>query len=136
MSMVLADEYTANPPPCVNSFEPPEPNVTWEVLRELIEWNHWIDPLTPIPTSSGSGVTGLFQGAKYCSTGLYRPTLNSLMRSLGTVPFGSVNTEQLVRRIYNWVSPIDAVSPEEGVIQRGIINESGHSVRLSAGWAF
>ena len=32
------------------------------------------------------------------------------MRSLEK-PFEQVNSEQLIRRIYNWVSPIDSVNP-------------------------
>ncbi len=80
-------------------------------MRELIKWNHWIDASTPIPTnSSTAGVPGLYEGAKYCPTGLYRPTYNSMMRNLNR-PFEQINSEQLVKRIYNWVSPIDAVSP-------------------------
>ena len=37
-------------------------------------------------------------------------TCNSKMRSLG-VPFEQINGEQLVKRVYNWVSPIDSYSP-------------------------
>jgi hypothetical protein len=52
---------------------------------------------------------GLYQGAAYCDSGMYRPTFNSKMRSLG-VPFEQINTEQHVRRIYNLVSPVDPQS--------------------------
>jgi len=79
--------------------------------RALIKWNHWIDANTPIPTlSTQQGVPGLYQGAVYCDAGLYRPTSGSKMRFLGR-PYEQINTEQLVRRIYNFVSPIDAFQP-------------------------
>lgn len=108
---LLADEYTTNPPPCNSTLEPGEPNTTKQTVRAQIKWNAWIDPLTPIPTTSTApAVPGLYQGSKYCNVDLYRPTHNSLMRSLG-VPFEQINSEQLVKRIYNWVSPIEAVSP-------------------------
>jgi len=115
---LLADEYTSSPPPCNNTVEPPEPNVTMQTSRNLIKWNQgggppagWIEFSTPIPTVTAipSGA-GLYQGAKYCASGLYRPTSNSKMNTL-YAPFGPINEEQLVKRFYNFVSPIDSSMP-------------------------
>ncbi|HKS26759.1 MAG TPA: M64 family metallopeptidase [Pyrinomonadaceae bacterium] len=107
----LADEYDSSPPTCNNSVEPPEPNVTRQTFRSSIKWNHWIAPGTPVPTSSGAaGEPGLYQGAKYCTVGLYRPTPDSKMRSLFQ-PFYAINTEVLVRRYYNLVPPIESSQP-------------------------
>ena len=73
----------------------------------------WIELDTQIPTThSVPGIPGLYEGAFYCSAGYYRPTNASKMRSLYR-PFEQINEEQLVKRIFNWVSPIDAVSPVE-----------------------
>ena len=95
--------------------------------RSLIKWAQWIDAATPLPTTTtASGVVGLFQGAAYCDTGLYRPTFNSKMRSLDR-PFEQVNTEQHVRRIYNLVDPIDSVSPAATVVTAS----AGQSVSFS-----
>src|SRR6185503_15749879 len=109
---LLADEYGGPPPPvCNNTFEPSAANSTKVTDRSLIKWNHWIDANTPIPTFSAfDGVPGLYQGAVYCDAGLYRPTFGSKMRFLGR-PYEQINTEQLIRRIYNIVSPIDASQP-------------------------
>ena len=109
---LLADEYGGPPPPsCVNTIEPSAPNATKTTERSLIKWNHWIDASTPIPTLTGFlGVPGLYEGAVYCDAGLYRPTAGSKMRFLGR-PFEQINIEQLVKRIYNFVSPIDASEP-------------------------
>jgi hypothetical protein len=105
---LLADEYGGPPPPvCDAAFEPPEPNVT----KNVIKWTSWIDPSTPIPTyTTAPGIPGLYHGAKYCDDTLFRPTYNSKMRSLGVV-FDQINREQLIKRIYNWVLPIDQWSP-------------------------
>jgi IgA Peptidase M64 len=105
---LLADEYGGPAPPaCDAAVEPPEANVT----KDLIKWTSWIDSGTPIPTfMTAPGVPGLYHGAKYCDYNLFRPTYNSKMRSLG-VPFEQINREQLVKRIYNWVLPIDQWSP-------------------------
>jgi hypothetical protein len=108
---LLADEYAGGGPSCIPDFEPPEPNATRETARALIKWSHWIDPTTPIPTTTTTpGVPGLYEGSKYCDFGLYRPTYDSKMRSLDR-PFEQINTEQHVRRIYNLVSPIDSSQP-------------------------
>jgi hypothetical protein len=114
---LLADEYGGPPPPSCNAgFEPPEPNATMETQRDRIKWAIWIKPETPIPTV---GVTaaepGLYAGAKYCDTGLFRPTYNSKMRSLFQ-SYEQINSEQLVKRMYNVVSPLDSAEPTDSTI--------------------
>ncbi len=114
---LLGDEYAGT---CSFRREPRAPNVTMETNRDLIKWNigggpptGWIDTATPIPTDGPSdGIPGLYEGAGYCSTGKYRPTFNSKMRSLYR-PFEQINEEQLVKRVYNWVSPMDSSIPSE-----------------------
>ena len=104
---LLADEYGGYPPWCNTLVEPPEPNVSWDYIK----WWSWIEAGTPLPTPPMvPGLPGLYEEAKYCDYGLFRPTPNSKMRSLG-MPFESINSEQLVKRIYNWVLPIDQWSP-------------------------
>src|SRR5204862_968221 len=49
-------------------------------------------------------------GAAYCPTTLYRPTYNSKMRTLGQ-PYEQINTEQFVRRFYEFVTPIETKLP-------------------------
>lgn len=126
---LLADEYDFGPPPpCHNALEPPEVNVTREIVRARIKWNNgggppkgWIDPATPIPTmATDPGVPGLYEGGKYCAAGLFRPTYDSKMRNLGR-PFEQINEEQLIRRIYNFVSPLDSSRPIAStlVLQQG-----------------
>ena len=70
----LADEY-AGGIPCSSTYTRQEPraaNVTQETDRAAIKWRHWIDPATPIPTTTSSettfseGVPGLYEGAQYC----------------------------------------------------------------------
>jgi len=109
---LLGDEYGGPPPPdCDLSIEPREPNVTRESQPALIKWNYWIDPATAIPTPTTiPGLPGLYIGARYCDNGLFRPTHNSKMRSLN-FPYEQINTEQLIKRIYNLVSPLDSSEP-------------------------
>ena len=112
----LADEYEYGGTNCNYTYEPNIPNVTIATTRETIKWNYWIDPSTPIPTvGAPSFVPGLFEGALYCPHGIYRPTNTSKMRSVGA-PFEQINTEQLILRMYDTVSLIDAGSPSTSSI--------------------
>jgi IgA Peptidase M64 len=126
---LLTDEYGGPPPPsCINTVEPSAANATRATDRALIKWNHWISPSTPLPTLSFfQGVPGLYQGAAYCDEGLYRPTFESKMRVLGR-PYEQINTEQLVKRIYNLVSPIDAVEPSATALTLTDVQSQSFSV--------
>lgn len=112
---LLADEYSTPVPGgdafCMSSAEPSQANTTKATALAKIKWKHWIEPETPIPTPTGEpGVPGLYEGSSYCTRNVYRPTNNSKMRTLGP-PFEQINSEQLVRRFYNYVSPLDGVFP-------------------------
>ena len=117
----LADEYVRpgarlSGPCTVGNWEPTEANVTRQTDPSAIKWRHWIDPATPIPTTTSSetflseGVPGLYEGARYCLKGVYRPTLTSKMNN-SAAPWKQINTEELVRVFYDHVSPIDAWTP-------------------------
>ncbi len=109
----LGDEYNTQSSCDPPSAEPNHPNITIETERENIKWNHWIEPDTPIPTLGFSTTkVGLYEGA-ICPLGRYRPGHRTKMRR-EQHPFGPVNSEQLVLRIHDVVSPIDQVSPPPG----------------------
>ena len=106
---LLRDEYGGSQ--CGTVTEPNSPNITTMTSRSQIKWGHWIDASTPVPTTNPApGVPGLFVGGLFCDNGYHRPTADSKMRTLGR-PFDQINTEQLVKRIYNVVSPIEDGSP-------------------------
>ncbi|KOO12753.1 fibronectin, partial [Vibrio xuii] len=97
----LADEYSYGT--CYLNREPNAKNVTMK--SSDVKWSHWIghDP-----------DVGIFEGADYCSEGKYRPTKNSLMRSLGSSrQFEAVNTEALILKMYETIKPLASVSPTE-----------------------
>lgn len=90
-------------------------NVTYRTERNLIPWNHWILLSTPLPTPQNqnfSNVVGLFEGAYYSNTGMYRPKLNCKMREL-SVPFCEVCTEQYVRSIFSYLEVAESYLPEQ-----------------------
>lgn len=88
----LADEYDYGT--CNNSVEPVPGNVSRIGTRSNSKWGSMINANTPVPTQVGTvsnGTVGAFLGANYCTSGMYRPTENSRMRTLG-YPWHAVNT--------------------------------------------
>ena len=115
----LADEYdTAYPgfPACSDLTAPGncEVNVTNQTDRALLKWTGWVDASTPIPTSAAladATGAGLWQGARYLSSGMYRQCYNGIMRALGR-PFCRVDSEAFVKKLYGtgWGTPSTGVS--------------------------
>jgi hypothetical protein len=103
----LADEYDYGGSTTYTGSEPGQPNVTIYTASELAaqnrKWYRWLD-LPNVDT---------FEGAMYSVYGIYRPTSNSIMRSLGR-PYEEVNAEQIIIQLYMIVSPIDLATPYAG----------------------
>lgn len=95
----LADEYGGDPSPYLGR-EPQEPNVTKDPSGA--RWERWLGYEQP-----RLGVIGAYEGARYYDTGLYRPSRESKMRSLGE-PFDAVGREEIILDIYRMVDPLDA----------------------------
>jgi len=112
----LADEYETPYPgyPVGDS----EPNVTFQKDYEHIPWKNWLEKGTPLPTP-GYAIApevGLYEGARYRSTGIYRPTYTSVMRSLSPVSYGPINEEALILNLHEYVDIIDDYLPEQSVL--------------------
>ena len=126
----LVDEYEGQGT-CNANREPTAANATLQTARDLIKWSHWIGAGTPVPTTDtlpSGGTVGLYAGGNHClpSSGMYRPSFLSKMRQMGR-PFEAVNVEQLVKRVYGFVSPIDRARPEEAELTRA----AGEAIELS-----
>jgi len=115
----LADEYTDAFP----GYPPGdgEPNVDFDFAFDLVKWNVWMEPGTPLPTLMSDATTdylpvGAYEGARYLESGIYRPAPWCMMRSV-SYGYCAVCREALVLGIYGWVEPIDDVLPTPGVVQ-------------------
>lgn len=117
----LADEYSSpypGFPACsdISGSAPCEANVTNQTSAGLVKWSSWFTLGNPIPTPSGTPGVGLFQGARYLGTGMYRPVdTQCLMQFLGR-PFCPVCRQEYVRMLYRggWGVPaggIDLIEP-------------------------
>jgi hypothetical protein len=112
----LADEYDDATPgfsQCDPVADCAEPNATVFSTFAEIKWNHWIEPLTPLPTPddpANDALVGAFEGVRYFPDDQYRPVRNCMMRSLGR-PLCSVCSEQAVLSTYRFAGLVDSVSP-------------------------
>ena len=103
----LADEYGGFTTPYSGS-EPGEINVTTDPTGA--KWSRWKGYNDP----TGS-IVGAYNGGKYYNSGIYRPTQDSKMRTLG-VPFNAIAREKIVQDIYRIVRPLDAYTSNAGTL--------------------
>jgi len=106
----LADEYDYGGATRYSGPEPPEPNVSTLDARSMAsagsKWARWLG-------NQGIGFGGLvdtYEGADYSQRGIYRPTADSKMRTLGS-PFNLPSVESLILQMYRIVRPIDDATP-------------------------
>lgn len=117
----LADEYESyagcasgetghDKYPSKDEHDYAEPNVT--VKGDNIKWKMLITPDTPVPTTKNQdcskcdmqanpvavSTVGLFEGARYFHSGVYRPQYNCRMRTLG-YPFCGVCAHEIWKTI-------------------------------------
>lgn len=115
----LADEYTSAYPGYPACAALPadcsEANVTRQTVRADLKWRPWVLDSTPVPSPSGTAGVGLFLGARYVTTEIYRPVDSAcLMKTLGQ-PFCSVCAEALTLAMGNYVTWVDHPSPASPV---------------------
>ncbi|MCS0636946.1 M64 family metallopeptidase [Streptomyces sp. LP05-1] len=92
----LADEYDS--PGRHQGGEEPEQNVSVYPQATMkayqLKWYRWLGQPTP-----DGGTIGTFEGAKYAATGIYRPSQNSIMRTLGR-EFNAPSREAMIAAFY------------------------------------
>ncbi|MFJ4094637.1 M64 family metallopeptidase [Kitasatospora sp. NPDC089913] len=107
----LADEYfydgsDAYP---AEEGEPAEPNISMytadRLTHDRAKWYRWIGR-----TSPDGGVVGSYEGGGYYPKGLYRPTENSIMRSLGR-EFNLPGREAMIAGFYRHAVPLTSPTP-------------------------
>lgn len=115
----LADEYDSPYPgyPACSDLAGPSPceaNATNQTLAAAVKWRDLFTPGIAIPTPAGTPGTGLFEGARYQTIGMYRPADQCEMRQLG-VEFCSVCRQEYVKQLYRggWGVPANGIDPIE-----------------------
>ncbi|MER7757913.1 M64 family metallopeptidase [Kitasatospora sp. NPDC097643] len=100
----LADEYAYEGQGTYHGDEPAEANIstlTADQLRaQRTKWYRWLGQ-----TSPDGGPVGAYEGAGYYPAGLFRPTENSIMRSLGR-EFNLPGREAMIAGFYRHATPL------------------------------
>jgi hypothetical protein len=112
----LADEYDYGGPATYSGGEPSAPNSSklnsGAMLAAMAKWHRWLG----VNNAGFDGLISTFEGSSYSQFGVYRPTNNSLMRSLDR-PFNLPSAESIIIEIYKLVKPIDDATPTTGTLQ-------------------
>jgi hypothetical protein len=94
----LADEYDYADGSCYPFSEPTEPNVSRLTAAQMqaagTKWAGYLGQATP-----DGGVIGTYQGARYYQFCIYRPSQDSIMRTLGR-QFNSVSRDVMISKFY------------------------------------
>ncbi|WP_158584078.1 M64 family metallopeptidase [Salinibius halmophilus] len=102
----LSDEYDYGN--CRTYSEPNAVNATTNSNRNTVKWHHWLDDPS----------IDLYEGGRYCTTGVWRPSRASFMRVLGA-NFDAVNAEQWAISTYMVAGTHYAKYPETPVVEPG-----------------
>ncbi len=116
----LADEYQYDESGTYTGAEPWETNISklgaGDMGAQRTKWYRWLGQ-----TSPDGGTVGAYEGGGYYPKGLFRPTDNSIMRSLGR-EFNLPGREAMIAGFYRHAT---AVAPADGT--------SGHGDRIRRG---
>ena len=103
----LADEYIAEPYYDIyytRGIEPLEPNITAHLNPNDVKWAHLLTPGAPLPTPAEdehNDTVGLFEGAGYTKTGMYRSGRHCVMGA-GGLPFCKACQDAITGVIENY----------------------------------
>jgi len=102
----LADEYHYGDGTVYSGGEPDARNASIYTAAQMAasgtKWAAWLGE----NDSQWDGLVDTYEGAVYSQYGVYRPTNNSMMRSLNR-PFNQPSAEGLIIEMYNIVQPLD-----------------------------
>lgn len=99
--VVVSGQYGGTEPFAVNTSM----YTSTGMLQAQVKWYRWLGEPSP-----DGGLVGTYEGANNGDTRIYRPSENSVMRTLGK-RFNSPGREALVMAMYRHVRPIDSSTP-------------------------
>ncbi|MFK4066714.1 M64 family metallopeptidase [Streptomyces sp. NPDC029674] len=113
----LADEYWYDEYGTYRGAEPWETNISKlradQLTAQKKKWYRWIGR-----TSPDGGKVGAYEGGGYYPRGLYRPTTDSIMRTLGR-EFNLPGREAMIAGFHRHASVATAVTPTDRTVRRG-----------------
>ncbi|MEU1014358.1 M64 family metallopeptidase [Streptomyces sp. NPDC005900] len=126
----LADEYWYDEYDTYTGAEPWESNISKLKAAQLTaqkkKWYRWIGR-----TSPDGGTVGAYRGGGYYPRGIYRPTQNSIMRTLGS-EFNLPGREAMIAGFHRHASVIGATTRTDREVSRTqpVTVEAGKGIQL------
>ncbi|WAL99772.1 M64 family metallopeptidase [Streptomyces sp. Je 1-369] len=112
----LADEYWYEEYGTYTGAEPWESNISKLTAAQLTaqkkKWYRWIGQASP-----DGGKVGAYEGGGYYPRGLYRPTADSIMRTLGR-EFNLPGREAMIAGFHRHASVVTAETPTDRAVRR------------------
>ncbi|MFC9292798.1 M64 family metallopeptidase [Streptomyces sp. NPDC057011] len=114
----LADEYFYAGVPDYEKYTGPEPAESNSstlpadrMAAERAKWYRWLGEQSP-----DGGTVGAYEGGGYFTTGLYRPTDNSIMRVLGK-PFNLPGVEAMIAGFHRHARTVTPLTPTDRTLR-------------------
>ncbi|MGP3689958.1 M64 family metallopeptidase [Streptomyces sp. IBSNAI002] len=114
----LADEYFYAGVPEYEEYAGPEPAesnssalTADRMAGRRAKWHRWLGE-----TSPDGGTVGTYEGGGYYTTGLYRPTDNSIMRVLGR-PFNLPGVEAMIGGFHRHARTVTPLTPTDRTLR-------------------
>jgi hypothetical protein len=108
----LADEYDGSESNCSREFD--EVNSTADTMMTGGKWDLWLG----YDQTGATGMQKTFEGSRYCSSGQFRPSDNSMMNMLfgdkTNTAYNAVSREKMIMDVWRAVTPIDEIKPPAG----------------------
>ncbi|WP_369214095.1 M64 family metallopeptidase [Streptomyces flavofungini] len=126
----LADEYWYDDYGTYGGAEPWESNISKLKAAQLTaqkkKWYRWMGQ-----TSPDGGTVGAYRGGGYYPRGIYRPTDNSIMRTLGS-EFNLPGREAMIAGFHRHASVLTATTPTSTAVRRTqrVTVEAGKKIQL------
>ncbi|MCF3103924.1 hypothetical protein IPZ58_20360 [Streptomyces roseoverticillatus] len=112
----LADEYQYDEYGTYTGAEPRDVNISTlnagQQAQQRQKWYRWLGR-----TSPDGGTVGSYEGGGYYPKGLYRPTENSIMRTLGR-EFNLPGREAMIAGFYRHASVLSSETGPDGTVSR------------------
>ncbi|MFZ1683319.1 MAG: M64 family metallopeptidase [Candidatus Zixiibacteriota bacterium] len=111
----LADEYS-DPYPGFPAGDG-EPNVDYDFSGPGLKWLIWVEGGMPLPTPNNGSLypaVGAYEGARYLTTGIYRPCYTCEMKALNQF-FCPVCIEAHIHTYTTSVNLTDSIGPDSGM---------------------
>lgn len=83
------------------------------LIENQYKWFRWLGEQDP-----SGGTVGMYDGGRYYASGIYRPTQDSIMKSLANTSFNLPGTEAMIAGFYRYAAALSSEVPSGSTVSR------------------